>query len=90
MWRVCAVLFSELPGQMKLVIQSSAIRAALLEADRDDGEESDKPMTREEMKARAVAQMAKPASQVRRSGCAGHNWACGLINARCCWPARSR
>ena len=49
---------------MRLVIQSSAIRAAVLE-DKDEPDDADKPMSREELKARAMAQAARQLNEVQ-------------------------
>ncbi len=50
---------------MKMVVQSSAIRAALLEAERDETDDLDKPMSRTELLNRAVVNANKPSSLVR-------------------------
>lgn len=52
---------------MKLVIQSSAIRAAMLDSERDEGDEVDRPLSRAELHARAVAQANRPSNEVRFS-----------------------
>lgn len=49
---------------MKLVIQSSALRAAMLDPDRDESDECDRPLTRAELEARAVAMTTKPQAEV--------------------------
>jgi hypothetical protein len=49
---------------VKLVIQSSALRAAMLDPDRDESDECDRPLTRAELEARAVAMTTKPQAEV--------------------------
>jgi hypothetical protein len=55
---------SEPTGALKLVIQSSALRAAMLDPDRDESDECDRPLTRAELEARAVAMTTKPQAEV--------------------------
>jgi hypothetical protein len=52
------------------MVQSSAIRAAILEEGKEEPEDGDKPLTREEMVARAAAHAAKLSSEVRPTYCA--------------------
>jgi hypothetical protein len=50
-------------GNLRLMVQSSAIRAAILEEGKEEPEDGDKPLTREEMVARAAAHAAKHSSE---------------------------
>lgn len=53
-------------GNLRLMVQSSAIRAAILEEGKEEPEDGDKPLTREEMVARAAAHAAKLSSEATK------------------------
>lgn len=60
------------PGTLKAIVQVSAARAALIDTDREDPDESamDRPLSREELRTRAAA-FAKSTLAAEVSGCGG-------------------
>ena len=54
-------------GNLRLIVQSSALRAAVLE-DRDEPDDAERPMSRHEMKARAISQASRTVNEVRACG----------------------
>ena len=61
---------SEPAGLLKVHVRSSAMRAAMLDHDAGkdkDDDDADMPLSREEMKARAAAQLSKPSAIAART-----------------------
>lgn len=54
-------------GTIKMVIQSSALRAALLDIEKDEYDDYDRPLTRAELHTRAAVQAARPSSMATKS-----------------------
>ena len=66
--RVCvcvrALIGSVGTGNLRLMVQSSALRAAIME-DKDEPEDGDRPMSRMEMNARVASQASRALNEVR-------------------------
>jgi hypothetical protein len=58
---------SETTGNLRLHVQSSVLRVAVLE-ERDDVDDGDKPLSREEMTVRAAQQLSRHINEVSVEG----------------------